>query len=399
MLRLIIVLAFFILRLQIIAAQDSLSTPLEASNNLVSPFYTDENYQNKLIACPNEEYQAIDCFQQGVFDIVISPTDPNTFFLYFQENRDENGRYIGFGQAKHFNFDESVLSIVFSNNGKYIAIIKEESNPNSSISDKTIHVGSVDGKEPLTAITSQDYAKYSTKDVDQNRFLPVKVIWSPNDEQIMFTAGLRDKNQPEEYYAGSEVFIMDRNGTNIKPLPSIESPLLWAEFGIIFTSSEGAEYGSNRLYCVQPDGSDLIKLSESFVPYEVSLSPNGKYVAFSEWSKPASFKVIDLSTGKYILNINMNEFENMFVFELTDSDFVKSFTWSEDSTQIAFMLSKFANPPKADGNAVISYNLKSSEYTLVSNFAPIHNIYWDKVDGLIAIHIDTYHIYRLLKLD
>ena len=133
--------------------------------------------------------------------------------------------------------------------------------------------------------------------------------WSPNGDQIIFTAKYVDKDD-------ADIFLMDANGTNLKQLtnsPQYESLPKWSPDGskVAYQLYESMNY---QLWVMDQNGNNQRKLANTFVidytfPGDYAWSPDSQKIAFI----PSPYfwvEIVDVVQGKIMQTPGVFEFTN-----------------------------------------------------------------------------------------
>jgi Tol biopolymer transport system component len=140
---------------------------------------------------------------------------------------------------------------------------------------------------------------------------------SPDGQQIAYT---------HEYISPTYTYIMNADGTNARPVPNApsrsESPA-WSPDGTQLAFHVGI--GSNQIYRINIDGTNLTALTDNAVDLFPSWSPTGAQIAFDSNR--------DGNSEIYVMNaLDGSNLRRLTVDPAND----QNPEWSPDGTQIAF---------------------------------------------------------------
>lgn len=141
--------------------------------------------------------------------------------------------------------------------------------------------------------------------------------WSPNGKKILFTktdfipknvqAEMSKMSRDERMKliakrnSSGEIFIMDKDGSNVKNLTNnntSDGSAEWSKDGktIYFMSERD---GSPNIYAMNTDGSNVRKVADGSIVKDINISPDEKYFAYTkDVNKKWGLYIYDIKSGK-----------------------------------------------------------------------------------------------------
>lgn len=152
----------------------------------------------------------------------------------------------------------------------------------------------------------------------------VNPTWAPDSKRIIFNSWQGWENQ---------IFIASADGRHIGPLTSfkagIDYNLAWSPDGQkIALSLRNTETGDLNIYLMNPDGSNVVQLTNGKVDTEAFWSPDGKQIAYISSAENGS--------SLFVINVDGTDLRLL----TPDPDFYNSPVWSPNGKQIAFTCSQ-----------------------------------------------------------
>lgn len=136
--------------------------------------------------------------------------------------------------------------------------------------------------------------------------------WSPDGKQILFTRQLKDESDTS-HAANGEIFIMDKDGANVKRLTNKKA----FDSGAVFSPNgkQIAFYGASNetwdIFIMNSDGSNVKNLTDDAIEcYSPTWSPDGKWIVYTAGSKNIyNLYIIHVESGEK-RQLTNNEFRN-----------------------------------------------------------------------------------------
>lgn len=144
--------------------------------------------------------------------------------------------------------------------------------------------------------------------------------WAPDSERIIFNSWEGWENQ---------IFIASADGRHIGPLTSLKADrdyhLAWSPDGQkIAFSLPNTETGYTNIYLMNPDGTNIVQLTDGEGDREAAWSPDNKQIAF--------ISSVENANGLFVINVDGTDRRLL----TPDPDFYGFAVWSPNGKQIAF---------------------------------------------------------------
>lgn len=169
--------------------------------------------------------------------------------------------------------------------------------------------------------------------------------WSPDGDRIIFISW-QESGQGWE----SQIFVASADGRHVGPLTSFKADhvnyyLAWSPDGQkIAFSLRNIETENMNIYLMNPDGSNVVQLTNGEVDTQAAWSPDSKQIAYI--ASPEN------SSERYLLNVVNVDGTNPRLLT-PNPDFYSSPIWSPDASQIAFRCGRDICVINANGTNLI----------------------------------------------